>query len=467
MTGDVKDPTLVRKLILFTVAVTVFFSSMTMSGVNIAIPTIAIDLNADAVMLSWIPAAHLWGTIIAMLPAGRLTDLLGRKPIYLFGLTIFCLSALLTLLTNDIETLLVIRVLQGISGACIYATGMAMVSVAYSGANRGFALGITSAAIYLGLSCGPIFGGYLTEHFGWHSVFTVPASPMLLAIIATLLFVKESPSKLSKAKMDWIGSLQFALAATALTFGLSVLNTPMGVLTALFGALFIFIFLRDQRRKPAPLIDLLVFTNNRMFSNSVWAAFLMYGALFPTAFLLSNYMQLTLGFSPSTAGGYLLIQTLIMMLMAPVAGRISDSYEPRIIATLGCLCFATGYFVLLFLNSESSTALIITALGLLGLGFGLFSSPNNNAAMSATDEGKVGIASAVLNLSRTSGNAMSMAIVMLLFSAFVGDAQITEANLSGLGDVNRTAFALCTIYALIAGYFSFTRGSVRAQSTGN
>lgn len=443
---------------------TLFFSAMTMSGVNIAIPSIAIDLNADAVMLSWIPAAHLWGTIIAMLPAGRLTDILGRKPVFLAGLALFCLAALLTLVVTEIETLLLIHVLQGVSGACTYATGMAMVSVAFKGANRGFALGITSSAIYLGLTCGPVIGGYLTEHLGWHSVFTLPASPMVLAIVATLLFVKEPAIKGERAKMDWSGSALFACAATTLTYGFSGLNSLTGAAATLTGIGLIYLFVRQQRSKRAPLVDLKIFAQNRVFSYSVLSALMMYGALFPTAFLISNYMQLTLGFSPSDAGSYLLIQTAVMVLMAPVAGRISDSYEPRVIATFGCLCFAAGFLVLTFLGTEPDITLIVLALTLLGIGFGLFSSPNNNAAIGATEESKVGIASAILNLARTSGNAVAMSLVMLLFNLFVGSSEITASELPGLIDVNRSTFTICLLSALGASYFSLTRGTLRHTS---
>ncbi len=461
MTSSAANPALIRKLTLFTVSMTVFLSAMTMSGVNIATPQIAIDLNADALMLSWIPAAHLWGTIVAMLPAGRLTDIIGRKPVFLAGLSVFCLSALLTLLVRDIETLLVIRVMQGISGACIYATGMAMVSVAYRGANRGFALGITSSAIYLGLTCGPIIGGYLTEHLGWHSVFTLPASPMVFAILATLIFIKEPPANESAAKMDWSGSALFGLAASTLIYGLSALNSLLGATAALAGVALIYLFLKQQRRKRAPLVDLRIFKQNRIFSYSVLAALMMYGALFPTAFLISNYMQLTLGFSPSEAGSYLLIQTAMMVLVAPAAGRISDGYEPRIIATLGCLCFAAGFLVLTFLGAEANISLIVLALTLLGIGFGLFSSPNNNAAIEATEESKVGIASAILNLARTSGNAVAMSLVMLLFNTFIGSREITQTDLTGLIDVNRTTFTICLLSALAASYFSLNRGTLR------
>lgn len=461
MKPSTQNPETVRRLTLLTVSMTVFFSAMTMSGVNIAIPSIAIDLNADAVMLSWIPAAHLWGTIIAMLPAGRLTDILGRRPIYLAGLTLFCLAALLTLMANDVETLLLIRVLQGVAGACIYATGMAMVSVAFKGANRGFALGITSSAIYLGLTCGPVIGGYLTEHLGWHSVFTLPASPMVLAIVATLLFVKEPAIKGKRAKMDWGGSALFACAATTLTYGLSGLNSPTGVTATLIGVGLIYLFVKQQRSKRAPLVDLKIFAQNRVFSYSVLSAFMMYGALFPTAFLISNYMQLTLSFSPSDAGSYLLIQTAVMVLMAPIAGRISDSYEPRIIATFGCLCFAAGFLVLTLLGAEANITLIVLALSLLGIGFGLFSSPNNNAAIGATEESKVGVASAVLNLARTAGNAVAMSTVMLLFNLFIGSGEISQNNLPGLLDVNRATFTICLLLALAASYFSFKRGTLR------
>jgi len=290
-----------------------------------------------------------------------------------------------------------------------------MVGYAYKCANRGMALGLTSSAIYLGLSCGPVIGGYLTELYGWHSVFWIPATPMILALLATYFIIEDYVPGNCTERMDWTGSLMFSVAITAFFGGLTGLPNPISLTVLIVGILLLVMFVHHQKQSDSPLIKLDALKINHVFTRSVSASFLMYGALFPTAFLLSLYMQFALGMSPSTAGQHLLIQTAIMMIVAPAAGKVSDVYEPRIVATLGCLFFASGYVVLVVLDLDSPISQVNGALVLLGAGFGLFSSPNNNAALGSIDDNKLGIASAILNLSRTSGNATSMAVIMLFF----------------------------------------------------
>lgn len=452
-----------RWLVLASICLTILITSLTLSAVNIAVPTIAIELQADAVAVSWIPTAMLWGTIVLMLPAGRVADMLGRKKVYLFGVCFLSLASLLVLAVDSIEALLAVRVLQGLGSSMIYGTAMAIIGAVFANSNRGGALGLTSSAVYLGLSCGPLMGGWLTEFYGWRSVFWMPVPLMLVAIVLVLVYVKGDWKSEVPEKLDGWGSLIFVAWISAFFLGMSGLPDPENIGLVIAGLILLVLFVKQQQRSPHPLVRISALRQNRVFSRSIISSLLMYAANFPIVFLLSLYLQFIHQMSPSTAGQLILIQTLIMMLVAPISGRLSDRYEPRIIATAGCFCFAGGFGALLWINMETSITLVVVALAVLGVGFGLFSSPNNNAAIGSARKDRLSIASALLNLARTLGNMMSTAVVMMLFSISMGSAEIEPALYPQLLWVIQVAFALSCLSSLIAGYFSYTRGKVHQQ----
>ncbi|UTW12904.1 MFS transporter [Marinobacterium rhizophilum] len=453
-----------RWLVLVSVCLVLFLAALTLSAVNIAVPAIARDLQADAVAVSWIPTALLWGTTVLLLPAGRVADILGRKKVYLIGVSGFSLASVLVLAAATIEILLLIRVLQGLASALVFATGMAIISAVFANANRGAALGITSSAVYLGLTCGPLAGGWLTEWLGWRSVFWAPVPFMLLAWLLAVRYIRGDWKSTTKARLDWKGSLIFAAWLSAVFIGMSGLPDPAHFGWIGLGAVLLVWFVKQQEKAAHPLVRLSVLRENRVFFRSITASFLMYGANFPIIFLLSLYLQYIHQMSPSVAGQLILIQTGVMVVLAPIAGRLSDRYEPRIIATLGCLCYSLGFGVLFWLDTDTPVALIITALTLLGIGFGLFSTPNNNAAIGAVPADRLSIATALLNLSRTLGNMAGMAVVMMLFSWLLGNAEITPEQYPALIWVTRLAVGLSCLYALVAGYYSLTRGRVHVRT---
>ncbi|MDO6563164.1 MFS transporter [Amphritea sp. 1_MG-2023] len=450
-----------RWFVLASICITLFIVPMSMSGVNMALPAIAAALHVDAVWLSWITTATLWGSIVLLLPAGRVADMVGRKPIFMLGLMGFSLASLLVFVVDSVAVLLWVRVLQGLFSSLIFATAMAIIATVFSDNNRGSALGFASTSVYLGLTCGPLIGGWLTEHVGWQGVFWGPLLLAIVAIILAFIYIRNDHRSAQPTQpLDWLGSLIFVAIVTLLLFGLSGLPDVLSGVMLVVGMVLVVVFVRYQNRCQYPLVRFSLLASNRVMSRSLMASFMMYSANYPVLFLLSLYLQYLQALSPSEAGQLILIQALIMAVLAPIAGRLSDRYEPRLIATIGCLFFGIGFVVLMFLQADSPLNHVMIALCLLGVGFGLFSTPNNNAALGAVPKERLSIASALLNLARTSGNMFSMAIVMMLMSQFFAGEQIHPERYPDLLLVVQLGFASAAGYSFLAAWFSYSRGNV-------
>lgn len=457
---DLYDRASVRWLTLLSVCVATFLMPMSLSSVNVALPVIASDLRADAVLVSWVPTMNLLGAVAFQLPAGRIGDILGRKKIFMGGALLFAVSSLSVELINDIRPLLAIRLIQGVSGAMIFGTGMAIVSNVFANHNRGMALGITSAAVYLGLTCGPWIGGILTDVWGWRSVFLIPLPLATLALIMVGTFVHETERN-PHERLDWIGSLIFMTATSSLFVGISWLPSWTGALLALFGAAAMALFVYQQERSSYPLIRLRHMIGNKVFFRSIQSSFLMYSANYPLQFMMSLYLQYIQGLTPSEAGKLMLLQAAVMAVVAPLSGRLSDRLEPRVPATLGCVFFMLGLAALATVDETTSQGFIAVLLLVMGLGMGLFTSPNNNAALSVVKPERLGVGSSILNISRAMGNMLGMAVVVLLFNVIIGNAQIEPDQYPLLMSVLRIAFIICAGYAALAAFTSWRRGAVR------
>lgn len=454
-----------RWLTLLSICVATFLMPMSLSSVNVALPTIADDLQADAVLLSWVPTMNLLGAVALQLPAGRIADMIGHKRVFLAGVVLFALASMLVLTVTDIRPFLVLRLTQGISGAMIFGTGMAIITRIFDDNNRGMALGLSSASVYLGLTCGPMIGGWLTEFWGWHAVFLAPLPLTVLSLVMVGFFVRESERR-REERLDWLGSLIFMFATTTTFVGISELPKPAGIITALLGLGAFVLFIFQQERAAHPLIRFRQLAANRVFFRSLQSSFLMYSANYPLQFMLSLYLQYIQQLTPSEAGQLMLLQAMIMVVVAPLSGRLSDWLEPRIPATLGSLLFALGLGILSLLDASSSLLQVALTLLLMGLGFGLFSSPNNNAALSSVAVERLGIASALLNISRSMGNMLGMAVVVFLFNMLIGNARIQPEQYPALMNALQIAFLICAGYALTAAAISWSRGRMHRARQG-
>lgn len=447
-----------RWLALASISISYFVVSLTMSAVNVAVPAIALDLGANAILVSWVPTAFLLANAIFLLPAGRMADIHGRKKIFLIGMSVFSFACVMAHLAPNIELLLLTRVLQGIGGALAFATGLAIVMTIFTSANRGTALGIASATLYLGLSLGPVIGGWFTQHYGWRSVFLFPVVLGFISITMTVLRLKGEWQNADAQKVDWYGSLIFAIWTSALFIGISnipdvksFILLPLGVAGAVY-------FYFQQINSPHPLIRFKTIMQNRVFWRSLMGSVCIYSSNYPFVFLFSLYLQFIQGMSPAQAGQIMVLQPLLMAIVAPISGRLSDQFEPRIIATIGCLVMACAFGTLQTIGTDTTIYLICAALITLGIGFGLFTTPNNNSALSSLAVERLGIGSALLNLARVTGNMIGTATVLLLVTLFIGHVRIEPALYPALLMVIRLALGLSCVLSVCAAWFSYSRG---------
>lgn len=433
-----------RVLALVIISLSWFVTALNLSASLVAIPSIARDLQADAIHTSWIPSAFLLSNLIALLPGGKLADLYGLKRMFLLGNAILLLGSVLAGLSPTIEVLLFSRVVQGLGAAFIFGTGMALISTIYRGHGRGAALGWVVSGVYAGLSIGPWLGGLLTDHLGWHAVFLLPA-PLILFTLLSGWKMKGEWCADDRSPLDIKGSLLLALWLLLLFFSIGQLPRWHGWLLAAISTLFLYAFIKHSNSSERPLIRLKLVWENRVFSRFLGAALMMYASNYGLMFLLGLYFQYNRHLSAADAGKMLLLQAVVQAVLAPLAGRLSDHYQPRILTLSGCLAALSGVLVLVLLNNQSPLYAYGIVLVLFGIGFGLFSTPNTSAAMASVSEQRLGIASALLSMGRLMGQMLGTAMVTLLMAWFIGQQEITPQ----LYDALFSALLACALISLL------------------
>ncbi|KUK32631.1 MAG: Putative transport protein [Thermoanaerobacterales bacterium 50_218] len=430
------------------------------SAANIALPTIAREFALDAVTLSWVATSYLLAAVAFLVPFGRIADIYGRKKVFLFGTIIYTVASLLSALSFSAPVLIFSRVIQGIGGSMIFATGVAILTSVYPPNERGRVLGINVASVYLGLSIGPFLGGFLTEHFGWRSIFWAVVPLGGLIILVTLGKLKGEWMEAQGEKFDYTGSLLNCLMFLALIYGFSLLPATSGWYLVLLGLLGIFLFVKYELSTESPVIDIRLFRNNSSFAFSNLAALINYSATFAVGFILSLYLQYLKGLSAQRAGLILVSQPVVQAVFSPFAGRLSDQIEPRIIASAGMGITFIGLVLLTFLRANTPLWFIILSLIVLGLGFAFFSSPNTNAIMSAVDRKFYGVASGILGTMRLTGQMLSMGIIMLILALFMGRTQITSQNLPLFLKSSQIAFIVFAVLCFWGIFASLARGNM-------
>ncbi len=414
-----------KKIVLLIAVLSGFITPFDGSAVNVALPIMGAEFHMDAISLSWIATAYLLAAALFLVPFGKIADIYGRKKIYLFGIAIFTIASLAMTMVPSTSLLIAVRVIQGFGGAMIYGTGVAILSSVFPPGERGKALGIYIMAVYFGLTMGPFLGGVLTQYFGWRSIFLVNVPIGIIACLLVLWKLDGEWAECAGERFDLTGSVIYACSLVAVMYGFSVVPDPMGLGLIALGCILGVAFALYELRVPVPVLDMRLLLNNRVFAFSNLAALINYSATFAVTFLLSLDLQYTKGYSPEQAGLILIIQPAIMAILSPVAGKLSDRIEPQIVASIGMGLTALGLFMLVFIVESTSLGYIILCLIVLGLGFGLFSSPNTNAIMSSVEKRFYGVASGMNGTMRLVGQMLSMGVAMMLFAIFIGPAIIT------------------------------------------
>jgi EmrB/QacA subfamily drug resistance transporter len=438
-----------------------FMTPFMLSSINIALPAIGDEFKTDAVLLSWVQTSYLLAAAICLVPFGRLADIYGRKKIYMCGQILITVTSLLTAISVSTPMLIVFRIFQGAGGAMVFATGIAILTSVYPPQERGKVLGIAVAAVYMGLSCGPFFGGMLTQHFSWRSIFLIYIPVGLFIILLIIFRLKGEWTGAEGEKFDISGSLIYGIAIVAIMYGISALPAISSVGLLIIGVLALITFVNWEKKIQSPVFEVKLFIENRTFAFSCLAALINYSATFAVTFLLSLYLQYIKGLAPQIAGVVLISQPIMMAIFSPLAGRLSDQIEPRVIASTGMALTTVGLILLSFVGNNTVLVFIVISLMILGFGFALFSSPNMNAIMSSVDKRFYGIASGSVGTMRLLGQMLSMGIATLIFAQFIGKAQITPEYYPALIQSVKVALMVFAGLCGVGIYFSMYRGRLR------
>ena len=450
-----------KRIALLVATIASFITPFMASSVTVALPAIGKEYSMTAVMLAWVATAYILAAAMFLVPLGKLADIYGRKRIFLAGMVIFTAATALCGFAPSAALLIALRVAQGIGASMIFGTSIAIVTSVIPPKERGRALGTTTAAVYLGLSLGPVLGGFLTQHFGWRSIFLASAPLGLLNIALIAWRLEGEWAEARGERFDLFGSMVYCVSLAALMYGFPRLVSPSGAWLVLGGALGIAAFVLWERRARSPLLHMELFAGNRVFAFSNLAALINYSASFAVTFLMSLYLQYIKALTSQEAGLILVAQPVMMAVFSPFAGRLSDRIESRVIASWGMAITTAALIVFIFLGPGTSRLMIIANLMLLGFGFALFSSPNTNAVMGSVESRFYGVASSTLATMRSTGQMLSMGIAMLIFAVNIGDAAITPEHYGPFLTSVRTAFVVFSILSCAGIFASLARGDVR------
>lgn len=448
--------------ILITVGVGTFMSALDGSVVNAILPVIREFFSAGVAAIEWVVVIYLLVVSALLLTFGRLGDLHGHKPVYLLGFGIFVLSSALCGMAPSANGLVLFRALQAIGAAMLMANSPAILTKSFPPAQRGQALGLQATMTYLGLMVGPSLGGWLAAQFGWRWVFYINLPVGLVAFLLAQQFIpRHFPSEQEtnkRERFDLPGALVFGLGLVSLLLGLNRghdwgWGSPaiLGLLGA--SGLLLAAFIVIERRAPAPMLDLSLFSR-RTFSTSVLSALLNYMALYGIIFLMPFYLIQGRGLGSAQSGLILTAQPLIMAIVAPVSGYLSDKIGSRLLATVGMVILSAGLFLLSRLGPETPLAVVALYLGITGLGIGIFVSPNNSALMGSAPRARQGIAAGMLATARNVGMVLGVGLAGAIFTTLMVQPE-PNAFFTAIG----ASFAAAAVLAMIGGATSAVRNS--------
>jgi EmrB/QacA subfamily drug resistance transporter len=449
-----------KRVLMIIAALGAFLTPFMGSSINIALPTIGKEFGMNAVLMSWVATSYLLSSAIFLVPFGKLADIYGRKKIYIYGIITFTLASLSCAISFSATMLIVFRVLQGIGSAMIFGTGVAIVTSAFPPKERGMAIGVNTASVYLGLSGGPIIGGFLTHTLGWRSIFLINVPLGLAAVILTIWKLKGEWAEAKGERFDFYGSIMYGISLLTIIYGLTIVGEQyfMGMILICIGTIILGGFIMWEFKVEAPVLDMSLFRNNRVFAFSNLAAFINYSATFAVGFLLSLYLQYIKGFDAGTAGLVLSAQPLVMVVFSILSGSLSDKVESRKISSMGMFITSLALFVISLINDKTSIICVVVSLMLLGLGLALFSTPNTHAIMNSVKKRYYGVSSAAIGTMRLTGQMFSMAIANLIISIYIGKVEITPKNYLSFLTAERVTLLIFAGLCFAGTFASLARG---------
>ena len=446
--------------IVLAISIFTFGSALPISTINVALPDIASDLNLSASQISWVPLIFLLASVILVLPCGRVADLYGRMRVFKLSIWFVLVSAIGTALAPTAELLLALRFCQGCAAAVGFVLLISIISSAVDKSSRGRAFGIIASAMYFGLTAGPLMAGYATSYVGWRATFLLHVPFMFVALVIANLKIHSEWRIAKGGRFDWAGAAIYAVGVVLLTLGALSIPANYSIVLLIAGAIGLVKFARQQLAQPHRLINVELFKQNKVFTYSCLASIFMYAAKFASLILVSLYLQYIKAIPAEIAGWVLMVNPLTTAFFTPFAGRASDSFEPKYVASIGITLTAVGLFILAFLTNTSSLGIIIMAMIAMGVGFAFFAPVNAHAIMGSIDERDYATGAGAHASVRLIGQLSSMAAVSIIFALIIGPTQINPEIYPELAVALKYCFGLAALACLPAYYYSINRGQV-------
>ena len=469
-----------NKWAIFALAATgAFMTTLDSSIVNISLPAISRAFGVPlGGTIEWVIIGYLVVIAAGLLTAGRLADMIGRKPIFLAGIAIFTLGSAICGAAPSLGILIAARCFQGLGGALLFSVNTAMLTHAFSARERGRALGYNAILVALGVSVGPTLGGLITEYLTWHWIFYLNV-PFGLVVTVGGCFILTEPLHRGQGRFDPAGAVLLAVGMALLILGLSFgqewgWTSPRLIAAVLIGAAALVAAILVERRVKDPILDLTLF-KNRVFASANISFILCMLALFAVGFLLPFYFEELREFSTVESGLLLTPFSLTLAAVAPISGSLADHVGSRWLSPVGLAIACVGLVLLSQLDVHSSLWDIIWRLIVTGLGQGLFQAPNTRALMGSVPQNAQGAASGLLSTGRVIGQSLSVALAGAIFASLGGAAAgtilesqrntLSAASVSALQATFvssfRAAFLACAGLAMLGVFTAAVRGTER------
>ena len=443
-----------KNLILIICTILSFFAVFAVNAVMVVIPSIAAEFHMSNIVQNWAIIIFLLVVSVLSVPAGQISGKYGLKKVTIISVVLFIIISIANVLVTNSEQFLICRLILGISLAFFNVTSMAMVVSAFAPEERGKALGIVITGVYIGLSLSPVLGGVLNYQLGWRSVVLFGVPFLLLTLILILTKVDEEWITFENVPLDIKGSVSYGIGMVLFMYGFTILNETLGVILTVLGIIFLIVFALIELKQTHPVFDVRFF-KNRQFLSSNFASLCAYLATFAVTTILNYHLQYIKGMDSQTAGIILLAAPLCQVVLAPIAGRLSDRYVPQILAAIGMGLGTISLILFTFLNESTSMEFLIISMIIYGVAFGLFSPPNTNVIMSSVPPKDTSVASASVATMRTVGQAMSLGILTLVFAFVMGDVPIVEQYYPLLISSCQITCIICVVLCVASVFASF------------
>ncbi len=405
------------KAVLYTMMLAAFLNPFASSSLTMSFPDMMQEFGASTNDMAWVVEAFLLCCTVAVIPAGKVADMYGKRKLFYIGSVLFTVISVCMCFVGSVEMLMFYRALQGIALGIVYTTSMSILTLSVPVERRGYAFGMIGAMVYLGLSLGPALGGFLNYYYGWRSIFVFTA---LLGIVANMMAFRS-------LQQEWVHAPGSRLSFSSLAlyvFGISAVMIGITEWVRLWWSAYAFIggmialgilgYIGWHSKDP--LIPVKIFASNLAFTMSSIAAMMNFSATFGVGFVLSLFLQMIMGFDSRMTGLTLCIQTGIMVFLAPRMGALSDRHNPSQFARWGMVLIGIGLLSMAYSTFSESMTIIVVSLAVVGIGVSCFAPPNNNLIMSSVPKTYIGFASSTISTVRLLGQTMSMALIGVILA---------------------------------------------------